>query len=218
VTWVLAVLAAVAFTYVGVFFNAAIVCGADERFRGGDPSLGSALSAAASHAGSLLPWAIITATVSAVLRGLEQRAGFLGGIAARLLGLAWSLVTFLVIPVLVVERIGVIDAIKRSASLFKQTWGENVVANAGIGIVSMLAVLLGGALTVPFFVLGGAFALLAIGLFVVWLGFVMCVSQALTGVFQLALYRYAINGSVPEFGDDVLRDAFRARGRRGFFN
>ena len=215
VTWVLGFVAYVALAYVLVFFNAAIVCGADERLRGGDPTLGSALSGAASHAGALLPWAIVTATVTMVLRAIEERLGFLGTIIAGLVGLAWSLVTFLVIPVLIIERIGAVAAVKRSAQLFKSTWGENMIANGGIGIVSMLAIFAGAFVTVPLLYFGGIVAGAGVVLFVVWLGVVVCVSQALTGIFQLALYRYAVDGTVPAFGDEHLQAAFRPRGRRG---
>src|ERR1700741_4930169 len=131
VTWVLGFVTYVALSYVALFFNAAIVCAADERFQGGDPTSGSALRGASEHAGALLPWAIVTATVGLVLRAIEERLGFLGTILAGLIGLAWALVTFLVVPIIIIERIGAFAAIKRSALLFKQTWGENVVTNAG---------------------------------------------------------------------------------------
>ena len=82
---------------------------------------------------------MLSATVSLVLRAIEERSGIVGRIVGSLVGLAWSLVTFLVLPVLVIEQIGPIQAVKRSAELFKHTWGENMIANAGIGIVAMVA-------------------------------------------------------------------------------
>ena len=91
----------------------------------------------------LLPWAVLSATVSLVLRAIEERAGIVGRIVGSLVGLAWSLVTFLVLPVLVIEQLGPIDAVKRSAELFKQTWGENMIANAGIGLVALFATIVG---------------------------------------------------------------------------
>ena len=102
--------------FVTIFFNAALVHAAHERLRGGDPTVGSALRGALARLGRILPWALVSATVSFVLRGLEQRAGLLGQIAAGLAGMAWSLVTFLVLPVLVIEDIGVTQAIRRSGA------------------------------------------------------------------------------------------------------
>ena len=215
VTWVLAFAFYVAASYVMIFFNAAIVCGADERMRGGDPTLGSAIKGAADRAMVLLPWAIVSATVSLVLRAIEQRAGIVGRIVAGLIGLAWSLVTFLVIPVLVVEGISVGQAIKRSTSLFKGVWGEQVVTNGGISLISFAAIIVGAIVTIPFFALGGVFALLGIAALVAWVGLVLCASAALSGVFQLALYRYAVDGRVPGFDEDLMRNAFRPRGERG---
>src|SRR5262245_5666078 len=201
-----------------IFFNAAIVCGADERLRGGDPTLGSPLRGAREPAGVLLPWALLSATVSLVLRALEQRAGIIGRIVIGLVGLAWTLVTFLVLPILVVERIGVGDAVKRSAELFKRTWGENVVTNGGIGIIGFVAVLAGVVVAVPLIAVGGPIAVAGIVLAVAWIAAVLCVTTTLTGILQLALYRYAVDGEVPGFGDDQLRNAFRERGSRGWFN
>jgi hypothetical protein len=215
VTWVLGFAGYVALSYVVIFFNAAIVCGADERLRGGDPTVGSALRGAMDRAGVLLPWAVLSATVSLILRAIEERSGLLGRIVAGLVGIAWSLVTFLVLPILVVERIGVVDAVKRSTELFKRTWGEQVVTNGGISIIGFVVLIAGALVTVPLFLIGGAAAFLGIVLLVAWFGIVISVMTTLSGIVQLALYRYAVDGAVPGFGDDdLLRNAFRPRRRR----
>ena len=67
----------------------------------------------------------------------------------------------------------------------------------------------------PFFALGGIFAVVGVAALVAWVGFVVCFSAALSGVFQLALYRYAVDGRVPGFDEDLMRNAFRPRGDRG---
>ncbi len=117
--------------YVTIFFNAALVSAAHERLTGGDPTLRSALAGAAARAGKILPWAIVSATVSVILRSLEDRAGAVGRIVLALAGAAWAVITFLVLPIIVIEGLGVGDAIKKSGALFKQTWGENLAAQAG---------------------------------------------------------------------------------------
>lgn len=203
--------------YVAIFFKTALLCGADERMRGGNPTLGSALAGAASHAGKILPWAIVSATVSVILRSLEERAGLLGRIVIGLVGVAWTVVTFLVLPVLVFEGVGVGDAVKRSATMLKGTWGENLIVNGGIGLVSFLLVL-------PAFVLvaAGAATGTALGLGTtlviafVWVVAVTCWSSAMSAVFQLALYRYATQSSLPpQFATVDLASAFRPKTSRG---
>lgn len=214
VGWILMALAYVALAYVTIFFNAALIHAADERMRGGDPTVGSALRGAASRAGQILPWAIVSATVSVVLRAIQERAGILGRIVAGIAGIAWSLVTFLVLPILVIEGIGVGTAIKRSSELFKRTWGEQVIANAGIGLVSMVAVLAG----LPLLLLAatgiGVLAGIGIVAFVLWVAVVIAVTSALSVVYQTALYHYAANGMPPAaFAHVDFRSSFTAKRR-----
>jgi hypothetical protein len=211
--WVIAFAGYVVLTYVMIFFNAAIVCGADERLQGGDPTLGSALRGARERAGVLLPWALLSATVSLVLRALEERLGIIGRIVVGFIGLAWTLVTFLVIPILVVEQLSVGAAVKRSAELFKHTWGENVVTNGGVWLLGTLAAIAGLVVVVPLLLLGGVGTALGIVIGLAWIAVVSVVVTTLSGIVSIALYRYAVDGDVPGFGTDQLRAAFRPRKR-----
>jgi hypothetical protein len=205
----------VVLAFVTIFFNAALVHAADERMRGGDPTVGSAIRGAASRVGLILPWAIVTATVSVILQAIEERAGIVGRIVAGLAGLAWSLVTFLVLPVLVIEGIGVGDAVRRSAQLFKQTWGENVAARVGFGLLGMVAVLPAVAIIALGAAAGGALLALLVVVAVAWIVLVSVVIAALSAIFQTALYRYAADGAVPGgyFDTGDLSGAFAPRGR-----
>ncbi len=214
VGWVLTAIAYVALAYITIFFNAALVHAADERMRGGDPTLGSALRGAASRGMQILPWAVLSETVSMILRAIQERGGILGRIVAGIAGIAWSLVTFLVLPILVIEGIGVKDAIKRSAEMFKRTWGEQVVTNAGIGIVGFVAILA----AIPLFMIGaavgGATAFLCFAVGGVYILGVIAITSALSGIFQTALYHYAANGMPPDaFAGADLGGAFVARRR-----
>lgn len=210
--WVLVAVGYLVTTYAIVFFNTALVCAANDHFEGRTPTLGAALSAASKRAGSILPWAIVSATVSLALRAAQERLGFIGQIAVGLVGLAWGLVTFLVLPIIALEGLGVGSAIKRSAHLFKQTWGENVLANVGIGLVGFLAVLCG--LPVLLLLLTGSMPLIVLGvvLFVAWMAVVSVVVSAMTVVFQTALYRYASgNGTPAAFANADFEHAFRPK-------
>lgn len=215
--WVALAVAYLIGAYVTIFFQSALVLAANERMTGGEPTLGWALKAALQNAGRIMPWVLVSATVSVVLQAIQQRVGFVGRLVVGLAGLAWTLVTLLVLPILVIEHVGVGEAIKRSASAFKRTWGENVVLNAGISSVSAIAVLVGmlvfggmafGAYMADLYVLTGA----AIALFVLWVIVVSVFSAALSGVFRTALYRYAVLGEEPTgFSHDEIAGAFRTR-------
>jgi hypothetical protein len=209
--WILGAVGYLAVTYVVIFFNAALVFAADCRMRGERVSIGEAIRAASERAHVLLPWAVLSATVSIILRAFEERAGVLGRIVGSLIGLAWSLVTFLVLPVLVIEQIGPIDAVKRSAALFKKTWGENMIANAGIGLVALGATLVGLLPCALLMAVGGPVAVLGIVIAVTWIVGVQLIAATLTGILQTALYRFATAGTAPGFDDEQLRGAFRPR-------
>ncbi|RZS43321.1 hypothetical protein EV193_102300 [Herbihabitans rhizosphaerae] len=183
--------------YVTIFFNAALISQANIALSGGDPSVKGGLKVAGENWLRILPWAVISATVSVILRAIEERLGFLGRFIVGLVGLAWQLVTFLVLPVLVLERVGVKQGLSRSAEMFKGTWGENVVGNAGLGILGFLLTLPGVALIALGVSAGGATALACLIVAVVWFLVVAIVMTALTGIYQTALYRFAADGATP---------------------
>jgi len=208
----------VSLAFVTIFFNAALVMAADERLRGGDPTLRSALRGAWRHVGRILPWAIVSATVSVILRVIEERSSMLGRIVASIFGVAWSMATFLVIPVLVMEDVGVVDAVRRSGSLFKQTWGENVAAQVGFGLLGFLAALPAVVLVALSVGAGAGLVGVAIVVGVMWVVTVAVVLASLNGIFQAALYRYAVDGRIPGeyFSHEALSTAFAPRRRPGF--
>ncbi len=218
VTWVLGAIGYLVAALVVIFFNAALVYAADAKMHGADVSLGDALRFSMSRLHVLLPWAVVSATVSVVLRMIEERAGIVGRIVGALAGIAWSLVTFLVLPVLVVEGLGPIAAVKRSGELFKRTWGEQVVSNFAISLVAFLAILAGLVPTVLLVAVGGPVAIAGVVLFVLWLVTVSLVASALTGILCMALYRFATDGQVPGFDTAQLHSAFRPRRGRGLLN
>jgi hypothetical protein len=168
VVWLLASGWYVVSAFVVVFFNAALVYAADARLHGHSVSIGEALRFASSRAHVLLPWALVSATVSVVLRAIEERAGVLGRIVGAIAGVAWSLVTFLVLPVLVVEGLGPMAALKRSGELFKRTWGEQVVSSAGIGLLALAAIVAGAVPTVLLVAAGGPLAIMGVIVFGLW--------------------------------------------------
>ncbi|MGH3879897.1 MAG: DUF6159 family protein [Actinophytocola sp.] len=198
--------------YVAIFFNAALISQANIALSGGDPSVAGGLRVAGRNWLRILPWALVSATVSIVLRVIEERLGFLGRIVIGLIGMAWNLVTYLVLPVLVLEGVGTKDALRRSASLFRGTWGENVLGNAGIGLFGFLAFLPAIGLVALGVAAGGATAFVCVGIAIVWGLVVTIVVAALSVIYQTALYRYAADGvSAPAFAEVDLGHAFPPR-------
>lgn len=200
-----------------IFFNTALVEVAMKRFDGEQASIADGLRRAASLLPVILIYAAIAASVGTLLRLIAERVGILGRIVIGLIGLAWSVATALVVPVLAAENVGPIEAIGRSVELIKKAWGEDIIGTAGFGIVF-------GLISVVTIVCGGLLALAAFGAHRVTLGVLLMVlvilavcllalAQAtLHGIYAAALYRYA-SGDPAQSGidKDLLEGAFRAR-------
>lgn len=196
------------------FFNTALVGAAMIRLRGGNPTVSDGLRIASAKLPAIFGYALIAATVGMILRVVQERAGWLGRWVAGLLGAAWTVASFLVVPVLVSREIGAIDAVKESASLLRKTWGENVIGQGGIGLVfgliTFLVMMLGIGLivgaamsqSVPLIVAAVAtLVVLVIGL--------ALIQAALTGIYSAALYRHASGeGSSDGFDNQLLDQAF----------
>ena len=138
----------------------------------------------------------------------------IGYIVVQLLGAAWTMVTFFVVPLIVIEHRSLGDAFKTSLSMLRRTWGEQIAANFGLGIAGLLVGLVAFAISAAlFFVLspiGAIGVILAIGIGAVLLIGVALVFATLDGIFKAALYNYASDGQVPSlFPDDVVQNAFR---------
>ena len=203
--------------YIVIFYcNSALIGAAMIRLDGGQPTLGDGFRIASERFSSIVGYALISATVGVILRSIAHR-GFIGRLIASTLGFGWNLATFLAVPVLVVEGIGPVEAVKRSTQLLKKTWGEQIVGNIGIGFafgmisfftvamfVGVLIVAINThlmALIVAAVVLGVT-SLLALGL----------VGSTLTAIYTAAVYRYAVKGDGgAAFPPALVSEAFRAR-------
>ena len=200
--------------FVIAYFNTALVGAAMMRLDGGDPTLGDGLRIANKRIVAIAGYALIAATVGMLLRALQQRLGFLGRIVVGLLGAAWSVATFMVVPVLAATEVGPLDAVKESAQLLRKTWGENVVGQAGMGFVFgfiFFAVVGMGTVLVVGAIMAHSVALVVTALVVTMLALAITalVHSALAGIYSAALYRYATKGEgMPGFDGDVLRLAF----------
>ncbi|MDA1035753.1 MAG: DUF6159 family protein [Chloroflexi bacterium] len=217
-------------SFVIIYFQVALVAAVMHRMDGGDPDLSYAISQANHRLGAILIWALISATVGLILkvlenaaRGQENMAGrIIASIVIGLLGFAWSLMVFFVIPVIVAEDAKGFQAIKRSSSTLKAKWGEAVIGNQGIGLITFLAIFVFAG--VPVFLgmmalnssvaLGGGLIVVgaAIGMFIAAAG------SALDSTYRAVLYEYATKGEVGGFSREVIDTAFRPKNdiRGGF--
>lgn len=203
--------------FVVFFFNAALVDFVATRLRGGQPTVGGSLRAAVVCLPQIALWAVVASTVGVVLKALQSRTGIVGRIVVALVGVAWTLVTYFVVPFIVIERQNALDAIASSKDLLGRTWGKQIVSGLGYGLIGFL-------LTIPAVVVivlaivglvasqgmhaggWGSLAVVAL-LYLVGLGIVL---SALRAIFGVVLYLFARTGEAPQgFDANALRGAIQ---------
>lgn len=209
-------------SFVIIYFQVALVAAVMHRMDGGDPNIAYAINQANHRLGAIFMWAIISATVGLILKALENAARNQSGagrviasIIVGMLGVVWSLMVFFVIPVIVAEDAKGFTAIKRSSSVLKGKWGEAIVGNQGIGLITFIAMLvLSGSPVIlgimawdASIVLGGG--LIAIGVAIGM--FVAAAGSALDSTYRAVLYEYATKGVIGTFSREVIDSAFRPK-------
>jgi hypothetical protein len=196
--------------FVVIFFNTALVSCVNARLQGTEMSVGEGISNSLKHIPSILGWALISATVGIILHLIRERGGIIGQVAAALVGGAWGLVTFFVVPVLVLEDKGVFDAIKESTSLIRKTWGETIIGSGSILLVFMVIGVIGFLGVLATMLLGSPLLFgIAVVLFIALVIVLAIVASAMQGIFVTALYSYARTGTVPSsFNRDLIQNAF----------
>lgn len=196
--------------YAVIFFaNTALVGAALIRLRGGDPTVGDGFRIATSRMGPILGYALIAATVGMILHALSRRSNGLGRLIVSLVGFAWNVATYLVVPVLAVENVGPIQAIQRSTELLKRTWGEQIAGHVGLGGIFFLFYLAVFAVAAPIFFLAinASSAALIIGTLVtlfVAIAIIGLMQSTLEGIYSAAVYQYATTGQVGAYFDERL--------------
>ena len=200
-----------------IFFNTALVEVALQRFDGEEAGIADGLRRAVSRLPVILVYALVAATVGAALRIIVERVGFVGRIIVGLIGFAWSVATALVVPVLAAEDVGPIEAIRRSVELIKKAWGEDIIGNAGIGVVfgllMFLVAIAGGFLVVVAFSANNAAAgVLLLVVLVLAMSLLGLAYATLHGIYSAALYRYATGDSAAGgIAPRLIEGAFQAR-------
>lgn len=194
--------------FIAIFFNVALVSCAMKELDGERTTLSYGIAQARLRIKPILGWALLAATVGLILKAVQERSGLLGRIVIGLIGAAWAITTYFVIPVIAFEGLGPFASIKRSLGLLRGTWGDAAIANIGMGLIFGLAALAGLIPVILAFVLGGItiglVVLLAVIVYWVVLGIL---ASAASGILRASLYRFATTGKVVEgFPDQVLRN------------
>lgn len=204
-------------SFFAILFNVAMIHSLKAFLEGKNESIGASIAFALSRFFVILQWALISATVGVVLNALEGRkAGWIGWIVRAIIGVAWAVITFFVIPTLVYENLGVVETLKKSASTFKKTWGESITAQVSTGLIfvgifflwflAFIALAIAGVLVNPLLIVP------VLLVFFIGLILIALFSSAISNVFRLLLYLYAEKGVIsPSFSEDELKQVFKAK-------
>ena len=194
-------------TFVVVFFNSALTACVNIRLSGGNPRLSDGLRIACGHLHRIAGWALLSATVGLILNGVESRSRRAGKFAAAILGAGWTLITYLIVPVVIIENCGLIDSVKRSVALLRKTWGEQVVGGLGFGFLGVLLFLPGIVLGIA---VGSWDRTAGVIVMAIYILMMAAIHASVTGIFRVALYRFAADGQAPGgFSTEALVGGYR---------
>jgi hypothetical protein len=199
--------------FCATFFNVASYHEIIKALAGDEVSIGKGLRFANSRLGTILIWSLFAGVVGLIIMALEKRLGWVGRWVMKFVGMAWSVASVFVIPIIVREECANPFALLRaSASTLRKTWGESLIGYVGIAIGSWIILLGSLALLVA---AGLMFALLhqpviILSAAVLWVLALVAFCYLLgvtSDIFKGALYVYASEGVVPEPYSVELLDA-----------
>ena len=200
---------------ISIFFNVAVVSCVSMRLKGKDPVFMDGIRISVRNLHKILAWAAVSATVGLILNTLERKSnGWISRIILSLIGVAWTLATFFIVPVMIFEKKGVIDSIKRSSEIFRNPWGESVIGQFGMGVfffvlvlASVLLSFIVGFVIAPLSSLSGI--VVGVIVFVTLLILIIILSSVLNTIYMTALYTYATTRKVPAgFSKEFIQNAY----------
>ncbi len=185
-----------------IFFNSAVVGCAAMRMNGQNPTIGDGFRICFARMPLIVGWALVAATVGLILRIIEDKNRKIGRFIAGLLGMAWTAVSFLVLPILVIEKKNPLSALKESTVMLKRTWGEQLMCNFSFGLIFFLLFIPGIALAALGIFIGTStgntvLAVACIAIAVIYFIALSLIQSALQVIFQTALYYYAKHQTAP---------------------
>jgi hypothetical protein len=208
-----------ALNFIGTFFGVAFIAGAERSLNGKPWTMKDGLRRAWGRVGSIVLWSLVATIVGLLLQVLERvRGGWVVNIAVRwVLGAAWGLATFFIIPVLALEGVGPVEATRRSVQIIRKRWGEGVVGASAVSSIFVIVMFASLAL----FVFGLTFTSITlylgipmIALAVVIFSVGVVANVAVSQLFRLVLYEYATaDRALGSFQADELEAIFKPRRR-----
>lgn len=204
-------------TTIGTYFSVGLAAAANKIFQGEEASVSDGLAVSRSRFSQIVGWSILSTTVGLLFSLLENQGGILGQIVGRVLDIAWSLVTFLAVPVIAIEGTGPVETLKRSGSIFKERWGQQITGNlaigAAVGLIGILPAVLLIAAGVALWASSGFFGALLVIVGIILFAVAALISSALNGIFGVALYHYAGEGvAIGPFSQAELESAVKVKG------
>lgn len=190
--------------FIVIYFNSALIYCASRILNGEDTNASDGLAYANSKIGKIFGWAVLAATVGTLLK-LLQETGKIGKFVASLIGVAWSILTFFMVPIIIFEDKSVFDSVKESGRLMKEKWGESLTANLSFGIFYLLGMLAAIVVTVLLFSVN---AILAIGLGILIVLLVITVISTAETIFVAAMYNHVTGMPTGNFDDSTLDGMF----------
>ena len=192
------------------FWNSAIVANSHIRLTGGDPKFMDGVSAAMSKLHIIILWGLIAGTVGLLLKILNQAArdqkggGAILAIILAFIGAAvWWMMTFFMIPHMIIEGKGLGESLESSKKMFRNSWGENITSGLGIGLIGFFFMAVVVLVTIgimivlgPLWFVGLAFGVIGIAVTLAWM-------NAAEQVAVTALYLYSKNGEMPQIYQDL---------------
>jgi hypothetical protein len=190
-----------AMVFLSVYCTAALVGAATLKLSGQQPTAADGWRIARARLGRLFLWSVIAATVGLVIQLVASRVRGVGGAVIRIVGgVAWSVVTYFMVPVIIYEDLGAWKSLARSAHLFTSTLGRTLVSNIVVGLMIAAGVVAALVLGIAglFVLVGGSVVLgvLLIGVGIAVAVIVALIGAAAEGILRAALYRYATTGKI----------------------
>ncbi|HLC43692.1 MAG TPA: DUF6159 family protein [Patescibacteria group bacterium] len=218
ITWLLFIIFYLVAQFIGIFVNSAFFLAAEAALQGEKTTIKKTFHITWTLRKEIAAWALLTGTVGIILRAIEEKVDFIGKLVVSFFGLAWSLATIFAIPTMVRHRTKPIQTVKDSAKLFTKTWGENVVVEFSLGMVSAFSFLV--LVSASIFTGSLFFAIFTIPIlaYIFWsvlviafLWFLFYLS-AIETVFRAALFRYAETGDyIGPFSKEMIDNAFKPK-------
>jgi hypothetical protein len=131
-----------------------------------------------------------------------------GTLVGTSIATTWHILTYLAIPVIVVERLNLFSSMRRSAEIFRQLMGDDV---GGLGPVSVLIVFgallaaIPGCLLTYLGATSASVFMTTIGFLLLFLlvGFITVVGGAINSLLQASLYLAAVENKPGQFFDEA---------------